>query len=596
MSENLKIPKKHFIAVVASYLLMATLGFCPCLSADAQELTIAPVAAEQIKLYPNSISKQCLVAGQHGEQALQVDVSKPGEKAWNVLYHTGKNLVAIRSDNILVAAITARVVGERAETGDIGMYAESAVEGKKGSLGLHIFPTRAWKTYRRTIDSPGNFAADELRLSVHLGAIAQTLQIQDISLQVYPAGTPVSELKLEAIDWDGRQLDAAWRIAAIQRIDAIRKSNLAIKVVDQDGLPVSNANVSIHQKRHAWRFGTFIGGTLLKEGPDADKYREVILQRYNYLTLPAYLAEWGWLSDTDRTNYFRNADWAQAHNLPARGHLLVYPGWTASPSSWFEIPKPELRKHLDDHIPHAIRAFAQRGVSEWDVTNELRFNEKFIEEIGGLEVAAEWFKAARKYDPQGKLYLNETVVLTNAGFTEKEQSTLEQHVHTLEKFGAPIDGIGLQGHFTSEFTAPTRVLEILDRFAALDKVITITEFDMNNDDKEAQGDFIRDFYTACFSHEAVQGIIQWGFWEGDMWQPRAHLFTKDWQETPASKAYRKLVYEDWWTHESETTGDNGSATFRCFKGTHTLTVQHGDYTLNKEIALDKDQTIFVIVP
>ena len=547
--------------------------------------TIEAVAPAEMTVYLADLGTRSVVEGPDGAPALRVEVPRRGEKPWSVVMHSATNTRPIRKGDLLVTAVRVRVVGPSGTTGLVGVYAESAVKDKFGSVGGQILPTTEVQTFRRSVESPGDYDAGEFRVAVHLAGQAQVVELYGVTLEAYLAGTPPAELKLDRITWDGRSADAPWRGEAATRIDRIRKADLAVRVTDADGVPVEGAEVTVRQQRHAWRFGTFVGATLLADDEDGRRYREVVRSRYNFLTLPAYLAEWGWLSDRNRTRYFRMADWARTNGIPARGHLLVYPGWAASPDEWFTLPKPELRRRLEAHIPRASRAFAQRGVTEWDVTNELRYNAEFMDEIGGVQVAADWFRQARKHLPDGMLYLNETMILPNGGQTETEQQTFERHLRTLLDAGAPIDGIGLQGHFRSEMTAPTRLLEILDRFAAFGKPIMVTEFDMDNDDKQAQADYLRDFYTAMFSHPGVAGVVMWQFWEGDMWQPRGHHFTKDWQETPLSRAFRDLVHDQWRTDAAGATDASGRFAVRAFQGVQSVTVRHGDYQWTRDLPL-----------
>ncbi len=336
---------------------------------------------------------------------------------------------------------------------------------------------------------------------------------------------------------------------------------------------------------------------MLADSDEGRQYRAAVLEQFNTITLPAYQADWGWLDDQNRRTYFELADWAQAHDLPARGHLLVYPGWTASPSRWFELPKDELRAKLEQHIPRAIRSFAGRGVSEWDVTNELGMNAAFMEELGGIEVAADWFKTAEENLPGGQWYLNETFILSGGGQTGTNQDRYEKQIQQLLDAGAPVRGIGLQGHFGSQLTPPQRLLEILDRFANFNLPILITEFDIDIDDPIAKADYMRDFYTVMFSHPAVVGIIRWGFWEGDMWKPRGHSLTKDWQTTPMDTTYRSLVRGQWWTAERQTTGVSGEVQRRVFKGQQKVTVAVGDYRYETIVEAGNSAThLEVVIP
>ena len=578
--------------------MLATLALLLALpTADAADVMVVPSAPlDDMRVMVGDIGKSELTRAADGRPVLRVDVPEIGEKPWSVLLHSPKSIKPVKKDELVVVSITVRVTGERTDSGLVGIWAE-ATEPGKGSVGGQVLPTTEVQTFRRSVVSPGDFPAGEFLVSVHLGGKQQTLEIFDVHMEAYPAGTSLEDLKIDQITWDGRELDAPWRADAAKRIDTIRKADLSVVVLDADGNPVTDAVVQVAQQEHEWRFGTFLGGKMLEDTPDGERYRQIVRERYNFVTLPAYLAEWGWLNDTNRRKYFELADWAQANNKRARGHLLVYPGWASSPGDWFTLPKPELRQRLEAHIPRAIAAFEPRGVTEWDVTNELRFNREFMEELGGLEVAAGWFKQAREALPDGTLYLNETVILPNNGATEVEQRTYEEQLNTLIAAGAEIDGIGMQGHFRAEMTPPTKVLQILDRFAAFDKSILITEYDMDNDDKQAQADYLRDFYTACFSHPSVEGIVMWGFWEEDMWQPRGHHFTKDWTETVLARSYHDLVRKQWWTDETAATDAAGKAVVRGYRGDYRVTVMRGDYSREVDVVLPKDgATLTVRVP
>ena len=547
-------------------------------------VVVEPIPAKDLTVYTNDTGKKSLV-DVAGEQAVRVEVLQKGPDAWSVMALSPKNEKPIAKGAMLVASLRLRSVGG---TGLVGVYAESAVKDKKGSRGSTFEPTTEVQTFRRTAIADHDYAAGEFQVSIHLAGKVQTVDLFDVTLEAYPPGTKFNELNLDPLTWKGREPDAPWRKPAAERIEKYRKADVRVTVTDADGQPVEGAEVRVEQVRHAFRFGTFVGQTLLADNADGEKYREIVRERYNFLTLPAYQANWGWLNDERRTDYFEMADWAVANDKPARGHLLVYPGWAASPSEWFDLPKDELRGLLSRHIPRATRMMRERNVTEWDVTNELRFNKEFMEELGGLEVAADWFKAARKELPDGTLYLNETIILPNGGLTDTEQGIYEGHIQTLLDMGAPLGGIGLQGHFNDEFTPPARVIEILDRFAKFDRPICITEFDMANDDKQSQAAFIRDFYTALFSHPSVVGAIQWGFWEDDMWQPQGHHFTKDWQETPVSRAFNDLVFRQFWTDERTKTAGDGTASARAFKGVQKVTVSHDGYTWSRDVTVGDD--------
>ncbi len=78
----------------------------------------------------------------------------------------------------------------------------------------------------------------------------------------------------------------------------------------------------------------------------------------------------------------------------------------------------------------------------------------------------------------------------------------EARLQNLITLGAPIDGLGIQGHHgISAHCPPELMLQRLDRLAELGLEIQFTEFDVNisdvNDPDQTrfQADYLRDFVT-----------------------------------------------------------------------------------------------------
>jgi endo-1,4-beta-xylanase len=109
------------------------------------------------------------------------------------------------------------------------------------------------------------------------------------------------------------------------------------------------------------------------------------------------------------------------------------------------------------------------------------------------------------------------------------------------------------------------------RYASFKKPIWVTEYDLVMDDLELAGHYTRDFYTAMFSRPEIDGVVMWGFWDGSRWKHNAPLFTEDWQEKPAGKAYRELVLGEWRTNVTGTTDAKGVFRTRGFLGDYELT-------------------------
>ena len=179
------------------------------------------------------------------------------------------------------------------------------------------------------------------------------------------------------------------------------------------------------------------------------------------------------------------------------------------------------------------------------------------------------------------LYLNENGVLTG----EKTDLFL-RHAKLLLDGGAPLGGLGEQGHGN---VLPIATLAAnLDRLAALNLPIQITEFDIVTPDEQLQADWTRDYMTLAFSHPAAVGFIMWGFWDGAHWLGDAPLFYRDWTLKPSGKAWMDLVLNQWWTRAAGRTAADGTYQTRAFLGDYEITVQHNGEQKHIKASLCKD--------
>jgi hypothetical protein len=90
---------------------------------------------------------------------------------------------------------------------------------------------------------------------------------------------------------------------------------------------------------------------------------------------------------------------------------------------------------------------------------------------------------------------------------------------------------------------------------------------------------LRDYYRICFAHPAVQGILMWGFWEGANWIPQSSLYLRDWTPTPAARAYRELVFNQWWTRWEGKADAKGECRVPAFFGRHRVTANGRERTV-----------------
>jgi endo-1,4-beta-xylanase len=140
--------------------------------------------------------------------------------------------------------------------------------------------------------------------------------------------------------------------------------------------------------------------------------------------------------------------------------------------------------------------------------------------------------------------------------------------------GAPIEGIGVQGHVGRQPRNPAQVISDLDMFTPVGLPVQITEFDINMTDEALQADYTRDFLIACYSYPVVTGFTIWGFWQSAHWKPDAAMFKKDWSPKPNAAVWREWVTGKWQTSIKEKSDANGLVNGRGHLGKYEIIVTY----------------------
>jgi GH35 family endo-1,4-beta-xylanase len=338
------------------------------------------------------------------------------------------------------------------------------------------------------------------------------------------------------------------------------------------------AEVKVEQQRHAFWFGTAISNSMVPgssrrtmDKATRAKYQEVLAANFNAAVHENALkwhncersATGGFNYSTAEAIY----RWCAANGIPMRGHCMFWAtdrnvqGWVK------ELEGDALREVVERRARDATSRFKGR-IEEFDLNNELIFGDFYRRHLGDgiIKQMALW---AKEGNPDAVLYLNEQGSLAGGGRNAEKYVALVRKV--LDE-GVPVGGIGCQGHFREMFD-PEKVQETLDRMGQFGLPIKITEYDLASGDEELKARHLREFYTICFAHPAVEGILMWGFWEGAHWRPQAALWKRDWTPTPAAQAYRELVFDKWWTKAQGTANAEGIYRIRAFFGTYAVVSQ-----------------------
>jgi len=364
-----------------------------------------------------------------------------------------------------------------------------------------------------------------------------------------------------------------------KRIEAIRMGDLVIHA--QPG-----AIVKIEQTRHEFLFGTAIPNELAESAPntfsaaDREKYLEVLEENFNYAVHENALKWYENEKVQGEVNYtIADRIWELCHEreIPMRGHCIYWAKDEFMNPWLFPLNNAQLRKAVVNRGISVATHFKGR-IHEFDLNNEMLHGDFFRRRLGyGVINEMAWIVKAA--NPEAKLFVNDYGVLDmgfNAGpYIKQIQNLLDN--------GVPIDGIGCQGHLSMRTTMTTpaeRVQSNLDKLAQFGLPIKITEVLFAYEDEQVQVDELNKLLPLYFAHPAVHAIVMWGFWAGSHWQPHCAMWKKDWSPRPQVKAYRDLVFNEWWTCEEKKTGPDGTVKIRAFYGLYDITCNNKTKTIN----------------
>jgi GH35 family endo-1,4-beta-xylanase len=182
----------------------------------------------------------------------------------------------------------------------------------------------------------------------------------------------------------------------------------------------------------------------------------------------------------------RLIDFCQFNNIKVWGHTLV---WHAQTGNWLfqgengqAVTREKALERLKTHIQTQVTRYKGKVVG-WDVVNEaiadsnnpttenLR-NAPWLRAIGP-DYLTYAFKLAREADPEVQLYYNDYNIEKGA----KHQSSLLLLKRLIQE-GAPITGVGIQGHWSLTNLPYEELDQAIQDYKALGLKVSITELDI----------------------------------------------------------------------------------------------------------------------
>ncbi|MCP5110900.1 MAG: endo-1,4-beta-xylanase, partial [bacterium] len=433
--------------------------------------------------------------------------------------------------------------------------------GWRSLVRVPLESSSGWQRVQVPFRSFWNLKAEQMLLILD-GA---DIEVDQVRIVNHGTARQVADLPRTLFTYEGRDPDAPWRKAAAARIEKHRKAGLRVRVVDPEGNAVPGVTVRVQQVRHAFGFGAAVSASYFAgDSASMRRFRQMVAKHFNKVVLENDLKWPGWeiaksnTHGTYRREYIDAAlAWLARHDIQVRGHYV----------SWAPLdrdgagggPEANLKERLFAHIDEKLPAVGTR-VAEWDGVNHIAGWGRTIEDLYGPDIFADIVARARRRAPHASIWVNEGRILPGGS----RQGEYERLIRYLIDHGQPPDGIGMMAHMDiTSLTPPEEIYRRLDRFAALVPRLQLTELDVETWDEQLQADYQRDLMTIAFSHPAMDGIVMWGFWEGDHWRPDAALWREDWSIKPIGQLWVDHVFGKWRTASALPSASNGPAFIRA---------------------------------
>lgn len=256
---------------------------------------------------------------------------------------------------------------------------------------------------------------------------------------------------------------------------------------------------------------------------------------------------------------------AQRNKMTVRGHCLVWhqqqPEWLSNDGK--KNDKGWTRKEalaiMKNHITSVMQHFKGK-VTEWDVVNECLDDDQSIirtnpdaytlrqtvwQRAIGDDYIDSAFVYARQADPSALLYLNDYDVEMQG---KAKAVAFYNIVKRLQQHGIPIDGVGLQCHFSVGDVDSVKLERTIRRFGDDGLKCIVTELDMgvgstSAKDLEEQARNYRVVTDIMLNNANCPSMVIWGIKDNDSWRSGSNplLYTAQLGRKPAWYAVRSAL-------------------------------------------------------
>ena len=367
----------------------------------------------------------------------------------------------------------------------------------------------------------------------------------------------------------------------------IRKREIILKFSGLDSIGNLGTLVRVKQVQNDFPIGSCIS----RSNIDNEDFVDFFVKHFNWAVFGNEL-KWYWTEPQQGNLNYKDADemldLCQKNKIDTRGHCIFW-DVDGTVQQWIKsLNKNDLMTAVQNRLNGLLTRYKGK-FKHYDVNNEM-LHGSFYQDRLGKDIRANMFKTAHQIDPSATLFVNDYHVEDGCD-TRSSPEKYIQHVLDLQEQGAPVGGIGIQGHIDSP-VGPI-VCSALDKMGTLGIPIWFTELDVSSTNEYVRADDLEVMLREALAHPAIDGVMLWGFWELFMSRDNSHLVNAEGELNEAGKRYLALKQE-WLSHSHGYVDEQGQFSFRGFSGTYNVEVVTLAKKVTKTFVVDKGDSSLVV--
>jgi len=401
-----------------------------------------------------------------------------------------------------------------------------------------------------------------------------------------------------------------------------RRIPRTLRLLQPDGTPAAGARVQVVQTEHAYNFGVFVNPRshpIDREPLGGTMWAAIKDLGINLLPLPLL-----WSMHEPERGHRRDAE--VNARLPAaalrevgfrlKGHIHVWPWhgrypdqWNAFTPGWlYDLDVAGVQSAVYEQ-QRALVAYFRDWVFGFQAINEPMLshtNAPNLTLAETVELVRQSSAGIRDGGSTGPIEVNNCCLFAESVSPDIREQGYErmpcEFFDDLDAAGVEYNAIGIQlgyygGYMQSRLFQggfPVRHLldlaDLIDHYSLAGKPVNISEVSVPSSHPapdgprigewhgpwtpERQAEWIRCFYTMCYSKPLTREITWWNITDEDAFIKDGGLMTADYRPKPAYLTLKALI-EDWKGGGDTTADEMGTAAFAGPAGEYTIMVEHG---------------------